>query len=316
MRRYGRTAGLLGVLALALIWAAVAVTFADRASTGRAASVSAPGEHFSGPITLKSNKADAARDARYLVGLVRLPAGTMKDSSYHPSHLHSLESVLTPKLYAARFWVPRGYAATAKYLHRHPPGGVKSDGGFGSPATGWTSEYDFHAIHGRVFARLLAVTLKASGSRTKVLVEAQSNWMLPRLPDTMVPRTAAKVLIGTSVKRHALSSTHVFPAVTSEIAVHRLTALFNVLQRPQEAISEGCWSYSKPVATKSIRLRFLNRRGRLLATVTDHWPEGHPSVAGSFCGNPFKLQLTTGHHVALEGNVLTRIQRLTGFRVK
>jgi hypothetical protein len=310
-----KRSGFVSLLAVAAALLCTVVASAQGSRAGRLAS-----ERFTGPVTLKHNKADARRDARYLVKLVKLPAGTTQDASYHPKKLRALESVLTDRLHAERFIVPAGASDPYTYVLHHRPGGVKNDGTFGgNDPDSRGLMYDFPPIRGRLFARMLEVTFTPqSDGSTRVLVESQSNWVIPRPKIEKVPSAARQVLISSSFSKTSGSKgfggATIYGAITKRSKVRRLMKIVDAPPIAQDIISSGCSGWTGNGTSHDVTVTFASKTGRTLATVSASWFDNE--TVGDWC-NPIGFKL--GHRSEpglIDTHMLTEISKTTGDKLK
>lgn len=130
----------------------------------------------------QANQAVARRDARALLGQLRLPAGAKRSPSepagggaaLHPPRITNAHAVATD-----RWWIsPESTASVLAYVEAHPPA---APGYLSRVTEGSTVIFTWTIDGAHLFSQQLQVTAQAlGGGRIGIMAQAQSVWMVPR----------------------------------------------------------------------------------------------------------------------------------------
>jgi hypothetical protein len=270
--------------------------------------------------TLAYNRRAAHKDVLVLLHSVALPAGARRAGSEPAGdhgYLRPLEALEVTSARAVSFvwWiVPGSPHAVIAYLRAHPPAGgrLSGSGQGGARKTGATDEtlyYDWPGKPRVLSRRELALTATALPSgRTGLLIEAQSDWVVPRPVSTRIPASTRVVQI---TSRRPDKRPRVSITVTGPTTTARIVELINGLPEAQPGVT-ACPNLTDPLL---ITMRFrASRSGPLLASLsyTDFRPWSAPAGACS----PLHVTVTGGGSTGLTGGrFLTTIERLIQVRL-
>jgi len=150
--------------------------------------------------TLSGNRRAARRDAASLLGKLRLPPGTVHlFAEPHGDHayLKPMPALAADQARAVRheWWEVPDSSPTAviSYVEAHPPAGgtLLGWGSEGNLYTGTSAldvEYSWPGVPGKLGGRYLwVVSTELPGSKTGILEQTQSDWIVPRSPSERVP---------------------------------------------------------------------------------------------------------------------------------
>jgi hypothetical protein len=232
-----------------------------------------------------ANRAAAQRDAAELLTRVVLPPGASR-LNREPAGDHgylepqsALESD-TAREVAHAWWQVRGAPTAAiAFVQAHHPAAatVAGTGTAGDTRTGASASmifFQWPALAGVLGLRTVRVTATSLGAgRTGVLIESQSDWIVPRPVTERIPPSVARVDI-TSGAPGAPPSVSL--SVTGRGRVRRILNLINGLPIAQP-ITYGCPVLFDP---RVIIMRFRTSAGRTLAVLTydDFRPWSSPSA--------------------------------------
>lgn len=160
--------------------------------------------------TLAANRRLAHRDARGLLGRLRLPGGAQRvarEPSGDGAWLRAMPGLVASSAQATahEWWiVPGSPTGVLAYIEAHPPRGasVDSTGSGGNFFTGQTFEtltYAWAPVGGVIDLRELEVIVTAvPGHRTGVLAESDSVWLVPRPRAEKAPDSTREIDITVS----------------------------------------------------------------------------------------------------------------------
>jgi hypothetical protein len=272
----------------------VAAVLAALLATAVAASIATAQTEAPGEVVARLsavNKARAERDARHRLGLLRLPGGTRAIDEPPPRAGEELEEAgLTPGggrfVTATEYWSsPYGPGRVLRYLRNHPPRGGRL--GFESFGSGGPSiEFEWrHAPKGVWSASVILTMVKSEGGSV-IRAEAWDWWELPRSPASLIPAGAhflsVKVIpTGEGIpipveegEPEPPPPVERFNSTERGAFIAGLTRLVN--RKPAYQIT-SLPSCGPPAVGRTFdyELVFMaHRGGRVLATVSQHWPIG------------------------------------------
>jgi len=263
-----------------------------------------------------SNRAAAQRDADGLVARVVLPPGAVRlggepagDNGYLKP-LPALESDTAHALADVWWQVPGTPETAVAFIEAHRPAGATQFGS-GSSASSQTGAsasmvfFQWPAVGTVLGYRTVTVTATAlSAGETGVLIESQSDWIVPRPTSERIPSAVARIDItsGAPRKRPPVSL-----SVTRAGQVRSIVRLINGLPIAQP-VAIACPSLSDP---RMITLRFRAASGRTLAVLTydDFRPWSSPSVDCKTVGLSIGGR---GQPPLLGGSFLSTLAKLVG----
>ena len=264
----------------------------------------------SATLTPAGNKLAAVRDARRLLGLVRLPDGAQR-LAHDGGALGDVTIPVTPELIErSRYWsVPGSFADVWAYMEAHPPSGSHYAGSASSSSPTGSSEaasFTFPPKPGQISSRQVNVTVAVlpDGS-TGVGAHAQDIWIVPRSAHDAVPH---------SVTSLDISSRYMDTARVTGWKLHRIVRWFNALPIAQPE-THGCFAEGAATAPLNIVFRGANRRPLARARFTTYYsPDpsfGSPSLYSSWCA-PIFFSIRDRHQSLVGGDFFERVQHLIG----
>ena len=276
------------------------------------------------PPTLATNMAAAKADAARLLTQVALPSGAQKlsgepgdDNGFlHPlPHLSSNPGFVDTAWWHVSGGTPDRVIAA---VEASPPSGVASigTGGGGNARTGTSSvglTFFLKDTSGVLQSRMVEITATAlTGGGTGVMVQTQSQWVVPRRVATSIPGTTHVIIVDQTTHQGKVVRS---ATVTAASRVRATVNLFNGL----ESVQPGTTSCpSGPVGPSDlVTVKFLRKAGATpIATASFRGDfEQRGSGLSTEC-NPVELRVGAGGRVdLLGGRYVSSLNRLLGTRI-
>jgi hypothetical protein len=285
--------------------------------------VGSVGAKTSGPPTLAFNKAAAKTDAAKLQAEVILPSDAKKLSA-EPAGDHGYlkpEPHLSanPGFVDTSWWRVTGSTPdqVISAIQASPPSGVASTGtdGGGNTKTGTSSTgltFSLKDVPRILESRMIEVTATAlSSDSTGVMVQTQSQWVVPRTAASLIPSTAHMISVNeTTAAGKVLRST----TVTAPSRVRVAITYFNGLESSQPGTT-NC--PAETGGSDVVVVDFLSSPGKApLATATCSSDFGQRYAGLSSECDEVRLRVGTNDQVGLlGGNYIATLNRLLGAHI-
>jgi hypothetical protein len=264
--------------------------------------------------TLAANRGAARRDARYLLSRLRVPPGATSVSAQPAGADGWLKAApaLTGTSAGAHAWwtVPGTPDAVLADIRSRPPVGATLLGTAtaGNSRTGrmvQELDYGWPAIPGVIRSRQLAISVTTvSGGVTGVLVQAESEWTVPRPASERVPAGTHEIDITVAPPGGPVTRTL---AVTDPGKIRRIVALFDAMPIAQPG------TYACPLELNPRLLTFTFRAAPDGAALAQATYTAFGSNPGSGLCSPIQFTIAGRRQDPLIGGAfVTQVQRMLG----
>lgn len=259
----------------------------------------------------RSNRARAHADARNLLAMVRVPAGSTLAVAPHNTGFDQVQDFIgvLASATASRTWIVKDSAdETLRYAVAHLHRGSKLDStGSGD---GVSQIRSWPPIKGVLDGRWLELQAYSYGNRTYLTARAQSQWVITRNASERLPSSVTKVTIRVTGANG--NKAHQF-TITRHRTVAQVVRLYNSLGVIQPATILGC----PPQPAGVLALRFYDSPSHVIATANS--PTGAdvpwPASAAAWACFPIKLTLAQHRAPSLSGNVISPLAKLLHTRL-
>ncbi|MDE3131921.1 MAG: hypothetical protein KGL16_12280 [Acidobacteriota bacterium] len=282
--------------------------------------------HANGETQLQANKAVTRRDARQLLSLLRLPHAVTR-SAARPRVGGTLvgERSASGTFWsgAQAYWTTDAHPQNIiSYVEAHRPKGSTMQGWGSGTGPGASSSlevrFTWSALAARAYNRTLTVSVvSAPGSRSAIVAQSQSYWIVPRPRSERVPAGVRTIAITLRLGSGQFGATDMRRSEYVLRQASRVAALVNdfdrlPIEQPGAVIACALMLSNGP----SLSLAFRRASGDTVANATVRVSPGRNGASGSYSCDPITFTIGSRQQTPLtSGTFVKRIARLIGANI-